>query len=154
MSKPVVFLDFDGVLCTVRSHYAYAEAGLMQHLDPIAVKLVERLCRKAGAEIVISSTWRQHHNEISMMAILMNAGMSKPPFHDDWSTPRRLSSGARGYEIKEWLDRHPLTPSYVILDDDSDMLDEQTKHFVQTDSNDGFLWKDYEKACKILGCEE
>ena len=45
----------------------------------------------------------------------------------DWDSPVFW----RGNEIKYYLDRHPAD-NYVILDDDSYMLDEQLKHFIQT----------------------
>ena len=50
---------------------------------------------------------------------------SKDEYHEDsevfW----------RGSEIKYYLERHPYS-SYVILDDDCDMLDEQLPRFINT----------------------
>jgi hypothetical protein len=41
----------------------------------------------------------------------------------------------RGVEIQQWLDEHPDVTNYVILDDDSDMLEHQMKNFVVTFDN-------------------
>lgn len=41
----------------------------------------------------------------------------------------------RGYEIEEWLNKHPEVENYVILDDDDDMLDSQLNNFVRTSGN-------------------
>ena len=56
----------------------------------------------------------------------------------------------RGYEIKEWLDKHTDIMNYVIIDDDSDMLKEQKKHFIRTSELTGLTSKLTEKAIKIL----
>lgn len=144
----IIFLDIDGVLCTFRSHEAFNGRGLMQHLDPVGCRMVDRLCRETGAQIVISSTWRKHHDRQSMIAILQNAGFERPDFHEDWMTP---SGGwRRGDEIKKWLDDHPGVERYVILDDDDDMLPEQLLSFVRTAAQDGFLTNHYIEAKALL----
>jgi len=57
----VIFLDIDGVLCTMRSHFAYAEGkgGLMHDWDVISCLLLRRLCEKHNLKLIISSSWRQ-----------------------------------------------------------------------------------------------
>lgn len=59
----------------------------------------------------------------------------------------------RGYEIQEWLDNNPDVTHYVILDDNSDMLDSQLGNFVKTDMFRGLCGADAEKAIKILNEE-
>jgi len=66
----------------------------------------------------------------------------------DWRTG--VLEGIRGNEVKEWLDRHPEVDKYVILDDDSDFLEDQKPFFVQTNSDDGFSANNYMAAEKIL----
>jgi hypothetical protein len=144
----VIFLDMDGVLCTQRAHRAYAEQAFMQHLDPVAVRMLARLCKTTEAQLVLSSTWREFHDKSAMTCILMNAGFGIVPWHQNWCTPK-LRNAQRGAEIQSWLEVHKPA-RYCILDDDSDMLDEQKPFFVQTPSNDGFLWEHYELAESIL----
>lgn len=60
-------------------------------------------------------------------------------------------SGHRGSEIQEWLDKQTEPYRYVILDDDSDMLDWQLPYFIQTDwLKWGLSDEDVEQAIHIL----
>ena len=45
---------------------------------------------------------------------------------------------------------HPEVENYVIIDDDSDMLDEQLYHFVQTNFEDGITDTEVNRVIKIL----
>lgn len=56
----------------------------------------------------------------------------------------------RGYEIQEYLDNHSNITNYVIIDDNSDMLESQMKNFLQTDLKTGLTKNDYPKIKKIL----
>jgi hypothetical protein len=145
----VIFLDIDGVLCTAKAHVAYSTQMLWRHYDPVSTRLVAKLAREAKAEIVLSSTWRMSFELMHMTAILMNAGFEEVPWHTQWKTPN-LYNLSRGEEIKKWFE-NAKADSYVILDDDSDILEEQKPFFVQTDEFDGFGFRDYLKAKKILG---
>lgn len=156
--RRVIFLDIDGVLCTMRSHKAFGlRGGLERHFDPVAVKMLEKLCEETGAKIVLSSSWRKDVDFESMTCVLMNAGFARVPWHSAWRTGDHSTkigwgmthSPPRGEEIKAWLDANG-NPDYVILDDNSDFLPEQMPYLVQTDSYDGFLWKDYQKAYAII----
>jgi hypothetical protein len=149
--RKVIFLDIDGVLCTTKAHLAYSTQLLMRHYDPVSTRLLARLCRETGAELVLSSTWRISFDLCHMNALLMNAGFDDVPWHQAWRTPKMYDE-SRGHEIEAWLDNHGKVtpPRYCILDDDSDMLAHQLPFFVQTDTHEGFGYKEYEKAGKIL----
>jgi hypothetical protein len=56
----------------------------------------------------------------------------------------------RGDEIAKWIKDNNFKGRYVILDDMSDMLDEQRPYFVRTDSWTGLSESDVEKAIEIL----
>lgn len=148
--RKIVFLDIDGVLCARRSHLGFCGEGLMQHLDPVAVKMVHSLLANHGAELVLSSTWREFHDKISMTAILQNAGMPTVTWHQNWKTPVSLH-GCRGKEIAQWLTESGGDCGYLILDDNDDFLPEQEPFFVKTDFDDGLLYSHYKAADKILG---
>jgi len=61
-------------------------------------------------------------------------------------------SSIRGEEIEEWLNTHEWS-SFVILDDDSDMLEHQLKNFVRTSFEKGLEEKHVEQIFTILNNE-
>ncbi len=146
--KPVIFLDFDGVLNSLRSTLALGGCDRKQ-FDPVAVNLVSRLARGADANVVVSSAWRIGSDVMDLRAIL-SAYSAKLASRVIGVTPTLL--GRRGEEIARWLadneDKH--NGPYVILDDDSDMLDGQLSRFVQTRHRDGFGVPEYLKALEII----
>ena len=122
----VLFLDIDG-FCKSRA-YLYRlraknkKATLWYGIDPEAAKLVKRIIKETGCKVVLSSTWRLYDNSRHQVR------REVVGFID---CTRNLQAGAqngrvqRGYEVKEWLDRHPEVTQYAIVDDDSDFLPEQ-----------------------------
>lgn len=56
----VVFLDFDGVVTTLKSNWT---------IDNSKVDLVKQICDATGAKIVISSSWRRYTLEQTIEAI-------------------------------------------------------------------------------------
>lgn len=168
INNKYIFLDFDGVLNSVRSVVAdqkltYAMAAKRSILlsgevdagfDAIAVALIHRLATVAGAKIVISSSWRYTFRIDEIRTMFSGFGWKNTDDLIIGMTPC-LDNGHRGSEIKMWLDEHTNTPyEYVIIDDDSDMLDEQKEHFVHTDTVEGFLFKDYMKSLECLKYED
>ncbi len=149
--KPIIFLDFDGVLNSLRT--TLAMGGCNRHqFDPIAIGLVERLARGAGASVVVSSAWRIGSDVMELRAILSGYS-AKLASRVIGVTPQSL--GRRGEQIAQWLAEHPSEHDgrFVILDDDADMLDGQLSRFVQTRHRDGFGVPEYLRALGIL-CPE
>ena len=147
--RKIIFLDIDGVLNSVRSCAALRgypwsfEAEQMGLFDEVALRLMRRAIEETGAKVVVSSTWRIRRT-IGELA----AGLDMPVVG---KTPRNNDERRRGGEIKDWLTDHPEVTAYAIVDDDSDMLEEQHPFFVHTDGKEGFLFRDYEKLMAILG---
>lgn len=132
----ILFLDFDGVLTSSRASAGIGES-LWTYLDPVACRFIEHRCIKNNVEVVISSTWRIGQESGSYFRGLFGAaGFSKIKIHTDFRT--KQLKGNRGNEIQEWLDRHG-NPEYIILDDDSDMLERQKPRFIKTDTYNGLL---------------
>ena len=151
MSNTVIFLDMDGVLQSPRYCVAIGETGLLSALEPAAMHMLRNLVVESDAKIVLSSSWRLGmDNPSTIKKIFQCCGFKAlaAAFHDDWKT--RYISGYRGDEIADWLSNHPEISNYLILDDDSDMLESQKEHFVQTDHMNGFLLEHYDQARKIL----
>lgn len=145
----VLFLDIDGVLNSHRSCLALggisrdaSPEGLTQ-IDPIALAMLQGLCRGAGLSVVLSSTWRMRND---WRVLGPQLGL---PLID--RTPRL--SGVRGTEIKAWLDANPGVDAYAIVDDDSDMLADQMPRFVQTRGTEGLLFTDVEALAALFGVD-
>ena len=146
----VLFLDIDGVLLNGPDLYKYGN----RYLPEEKINLLNSICEATECVIVVSSTWRLHDE---CMDELIAAGVSAE-FHEDWKTdypaPHPQHSlievgKTRGREIKEWLDRHPEVENYVIIDDNSDILDEQMDNFVKTEFEIG-LTEDHAEAAKEI----
>ena len=166
MSK-VIFLDIDGVLNTERQHDHCVEAGLAYvdnfgySFDPVAVANLKRIVDEAGADIVISSSWK-FWGLSTMQKLWVNRELPGKLID---VTPNNVSDemllsvdldlmelpAGKGSEIKEWLEtKGQQVTHYAILDDLPDMLPEQQSHFVQTDPRIGITEDDADRVISIL----
>lgn len=162
-----VFLDIDGVLNSM--DFFEREKPLDQfkgqdEVDDFALGLahigqeyVERLNSLVDPDVafVLSSTWRAHHRLHHVQTMLAHKGFKGLLIG---STP--VTMGQRGREIAMWLEaatsspmfdvtKRSEWPSFVILDDDSDMLHLES-YLVKTSSDVGLQEADIEKAREIL----
>ena len=163
----VLFLDFDGVLNSMQSAtfwhnkrdqskwenemYSSWEGTLFEYLAhefcPIAMSNMEELMRRCpDVKIVVSSTWRLRNDVDALKKILAPSKLISDAIIDRTDS----LDGPRGNEIKAWLDKHPEVSQYVIVDDDSDMLESQKENFVKTSSMHGFQFGDMLWAERIL----
>lgn len=156
MNKPnIIFLDIDGVLCTLRSHLALGHGLMMEAWDITSCQIIKKICKEHNCKLVISSTWRINSQRTLQyyLAVFGLIDYVYPSIFDteDWKTPIGKMDCKRGDEIKEWLDNHKDDINdYLIFDDDSDMLEEQKDHFFQIDSDEGFGAKDFLKVEKYF----
>ncbi len=171
MKKNIVFLDFDGVLNSIRTTVADQKLvrsfqvsesvkkgnRISSGFDPVAVKLIWRLLELNDAYVVVSSAWRHENNLASLRSIFSGEfGWPSGAEQRIIGMTGHHSTAHRGTEIQNWIDDHTVGVTnfnYVIIDDSSDMLDHQREHFVQTDAREGFLYKDYKKALGIFRFE-
>lgn len=157
----VIFLDIDGVL--VNRHFWFKLQAQNKkprdeehtHLfDPVCISNLNELVEKTGAKIVISSTWRylgiDRLREIFKRRNMLGdiIGLTTIERFEDVSSI--YSGESRGRQIQEYLDTHPEIENYVIIDDDSDMLESQMNNFVHTTFDHGFLKAHLDDAIKIL----
>lgn len=123
----IVFLDIDGVLLSERalclpeneifrawraSGGRAPDAGLVAtevRFDPCAVSLVNRLCDRTGARLVVHSNWRRVMNAHDLMKKLVGQGLHVRHFHDDWFCGMRLTSH-KSHDVAEWISDHRSTP--------------------------------------------
>lgn len=165
--EKIIFLDIDGVLATPE----YLKDGQWA-LNPEKQKLLGEILAKTDAKIVLSSSWRyttveRTKEHLKKKGFLFNdklVGVTIRAYQ--WlekGTGIHLSI-PRGVEIKQWIDTNIHSNNgkdwngkklgkdftYVILDDDCDMLLEHKDNFIRTDSEIGLTNDDVTGAVGIL----
>lgn len=161
----IIFLDIDGPLNTERfmiERYEKFQTQINQKdghnlFDPICVDNLKKIINATEAKIVISSTWRYDGLE-EMKKIWAGRNLPgevidiTPYSHEIRASGIITNVDRRGVEIKHWLDKNKNIDieSYVIIDDDSDMLSEQLSNFVKVSWKNGIEDKDVEITIKIL----
>lgn len=143
----ILFLDVDGVLNSLGSVLALGDPN--HHFDPVSVGLITRLLKETETKVVVSSSWRIGRTVANLQHVLDGLGATKIADRIIGRTGDEFN-GHRGRQIKDWIDKNAPNCSYVIVDDDSDMLPEQKPYFVHTSWEDGFRAKHYRDAMKIL----
>lgn len=132
--KRVIFLDFDGVLLTLRTALASPSPGFSSAPpDPLTCAIIERVC-KMGVSIVVSSTWREIGNRWKEK--LEEAFLIQFLHPTDPTTP--VLNCDRSIEIADWLSRHPEVEDYRIIDDDHfNWTPEQDAKWIICEPHDG-----------------
>jgi hypothetical protein len=163
----IIFLDIDGVLATPE----YLKDGQWD-LNPEKQKLLGEILVQTDAKIVLSSSWRystlkktkEHMESEGFLFNDLLIGVTIRAYQFlERGTGIHLSI-PRGVEIKQWIDTHIHSDNgknwkrkklgkdftYVILDDESDMLLEHKDNFIHTKSNIGLTDADVIGAVAIL----
>ena len=124
-------------------------------IDDRAIANLNRIVEETGCKVVLSSSWRSCvEAENTLTEYLLKLRGFKYELYD--VTPRLWFNDfsiRRGEEIKLWMDKESEKneiESFVILDDDSDMLPEQMNNFIQIDGQVGLIDKDVFTAIEIL----
>lgn len=151
----IIFLDIDGVLNPI--HYMKA-IRKMWETDPEIkscdeygalffyhnCNALKKIIDTTGAKIVISSSWRRSGESI-MKELWQHRNL---PGEIIGITPE--TNFIRGEEIKQWIETNNFTGNYAIIDDDSDMLEEQQPNFILTNGKIGLTFKDADKCIELL----
>lgn len=153
-SKPVVFLDFDGVVETI--YWEKSEdgswtlnghkSGKSELCNKQAIGWLNELYSKVSYDVVVSSSWRIRMSVDELQELLTKSGFNSDIKVID-KTPVLYQQ--RGYEIQQWIDDHNFKGKFIIIDDDSDMC-HLLPALVRTDCQLGFTIYDYNKALRIL----
>lgn len=135
MTNKIIFLDFDGVMDT-ESYDSY----LVNHnipnvdeygpvFDPKCVKTLEGILNATGAQIVVSSTWKECMTLDGIRKMWKKRNL--PGYILD-VTPN-VNPHFRGDEINAWLESQDEEWHYAIIDDldASQFTEEQLPYFVQ-----------------------
>lgn len=146
MSK-VIFLDHDGVIClannwgtrwkkqrSIRKKLSEDEMSLpvfarFDNFDIKSIKLLNEIIKETGAEIVVTSDWRNWANVEEMGDYYESQKVIKKPigftkflgeceYEDNfpWSREWDLEQ-TRSIEIKQYLKEHPEITNWVAVDD-------------------------------------
>lgn len=151
----IIFLDLDGVLNVISQGFDKHGSVFHQHFMDNLKMIID----ETGAKIVISSSWRKN-GLIAMQNMWKDRGLAgevidvTPTLYlktnggvQFWNNKlgRNLTQSVgkytipRGSEIEYWLKHEAKyfgdVVSYVILDDDTDILLSQKKNFVQCSEN-------------------
>lgn len=165
----VLFLDNDGVIClsnnwgsrSKKAQKYRAENGIEQRLsssnmdlpvdcrldnfDTKAIKVLNDILEKTGAEIVVSSDWRFHANLQELGDYYESQGIIKRPIATTnrtedinpelWKVLRFRADLEleRSIEILDWLQKHPEVTNWVAVDDLDMSIDFLSKHFTHKD---------------------
>lgn len=157
MPRPVVFLDVDGVLCTplsVRLDRLLRRPMDRQLFDPIALFWLERLVRRTGAQVILSSSWRYSLEDGDALAhrILQNLCRCLAAHGAPVAGIAPILGVSKGEEIAAWTSQHPGVLC-VILDDRADeftAVPSLQPCLVLVDSRRGFRRRDYRRALALL----
>lgn len=140
----VIFLDIDGVLNTRRHLRSQANERDKKRWCPISSKAIAAMCRRSGARIVVSSTWRYEYDWYELMKIFERNGI--PANYVIGKTPYIYSPpfdpfGSRPAEIQKWIDQNAIS-EYIIIDDNFNPFPSQASHCIHTDPEIGLADKE------------
>lgn len=144
-----LFLDVDGVLNSeefFKRRFKEDDDDCRQDIDDVLLKRICATIKEAGCRVVISSAWRTGEPHKSTITnALKEFGVDVFGY-----TQYNLGIVPRGEEIRIWNEEHFKNENYVILDDNSDFLEDQMDRFVQTDHKIGLTESDCQKILEIF----
>lgn len=118
--KSIIFLDFDGVIATPKSYLAHKGMGRSTTypylLDLECCEVLDTLCQKISAGIVISSTWRRSHTYEEFKKIFADVGITAPLLGR--TRKDRGTGDPRGLQIRAWMDDMEYKGPYLVIDDE------------------------------------
>lgn len=157
----VIFLDIDGVLnnaLEADEHMDVLLNGEYQGIySPRCVDRLNDLIKRTDARIVLTSVWRCGLSIDEINTVLNDMGVNGECIAKTDMLDHQYSWAFRGNEILKWIqDNEELLGkrydfrSYVILDDDTDMLLWQRHNYVNCDPEIGLTDRVVAKAVAIL----
>ena len=156
MNRPVIFLDFDGVLNTEQYLAQLAIDGKPNKdacgplFDPRVVANLRKILDATSVGIVISSSWRYLHRLSSLRKMWKERDL---PGEILDMIPCGATYISRGEDIECGLDRNGR-PDYVIIDDIDDFFPSQHDRYVETNPIVGITGADAIKAIEILNSKK
>lgn len=152
----VLFLDFDGVLNSMR-YDRERDMATNTNIDESRLPLLKQIVEATQAKIVLSTSWRHHWNknvsDCDDVGLWMNNVFEKYGMEIYGKTPQLHFGAGRKAEVLSWLEFPPeKVESFVILDDYALGWEELGARLVKTSQyiGRGLEREHVEKAIKIL----
>jgi hypothetical protein len=130
----IIFTDIDGVL---NPHWR-------TKWSKKSITLYNELCKEYDLKPVITSTWRIAHTKEQLQDIFKFQGIEVDIY--DY-TP--ILGGARGLEIKEWLDNNDCD-NFIIIDDKTSDIEPYINNVVKCRSWIGLSTDEIKEIKEIL----
>jgi len=141
----VLFLDFDGVLNLFPSP---SRSGSFDKEACINLEML--LNRVPDLKIVVSSSWRTYGLD-AIRDILKSNGIDPRRVLDiTGHEESKDERDHRGFQVENWLKKHPKVKQYAIVDDHADFVPLKSK-LVQTKPTLGLTQDIAERLLEILG---
>lgn len=146
---PIIFLDFDGVIGAGRV-WAQNETKRWTSpagwLDPALIARLNRLVRRTGADVVLSTSWRKYLTPRSTVAVLRACGFTGRVI----GATEVMGEGVeqRHREVERWLRERPAVTRWAAVDDCEIAL--PPERFVRTHAVHGLTDADVDRAIAIL----
>ena len=151
----VVFLDFDGVICTTSTYKRWRKTpGSSEHpeelFDRKLVANVQTLCERSGAVVVLSTSWRHKFPLDDIRAWLEEAGLKAAV------VGRTEYRGVRVNEISWYMGEHEpvLYPKDVVILEDAEPmlhLEGRTVRTTFEGPHPGFTERHLKYALRLFG---
>ena len=168
----IIFLDIDGVLNSTNSLYEN------ESLEDVLVLRLKKIVDATGAKLILSSSWRELWTAVKKLMDKLDkydmylSGMTDNGVELSFIKEKGLKptkkyleyhgysyekdsyidvTHDRGAEIYKWLNDHPETNSFVILDDETfDIITYFPNNFIKTNFKTGLTDEDVKKAIELL----
>ena len=150
----VLFLDVDGVLNNDETTDKTPSG--FTGVDMILVQRLQHLIEATSAKIVLSSTWKEEWNKDKHLCHPDGQYLSEKLKDCGLIIEDKISDGPlshRGFQIKEYLDKHKYITSYAIVDDfefDFAGVSDLKRHFIQTNKSIGLTDENVNCLISIL----
>lgn len=162
----VLFLDNDGVICLSENWGSRRKKQIKEgrsmgtsaselpvharfdNFDRKAIKVLNQILEKTGAEYVVSSDWRFHATLEELGDYYISQGLIKKPidatgmfkdlFPKEWLGLRFRAELEleRSMEIQHWLENHPEVTHWVAVDDLDMSIEFLSPRFSAADGSD------------------
>ena len=156
MKKNIIFLDIDGVLngysTKTRSPNGYIG------VDQAKIALLQALVTETDSDIVLFSSWKSEWNtdigRCTADGVYLIEELEKQGLHILDAIPDPPQGMVlRGSGIRMWLQMHPETEAFVVLDDEFFRDYKQTKitrHLIRTSPVTGITQKNVDYGIRLM----
>jgi len=140
----ILFLDIDGPMIPGRAYTMPGQTKpVVEKFDPVAVGLVNYLCEYRDWKLVLHSSWITLFGANESVQHCISEGINQNYFHKHPHCDPELHW--RYDRVAKWLEEHPDTTHYAILDDEpyatGDLVHPKgmINHLVLVEFRDGIL---------------